>query len=310
MRLTGRLRHVLRVAAVLGALVLMGSAPGLAATTTAPAAPTGPVPPPATVLIAGDIASCAWSGDRKTADIIKSRAGIVMTAGDNAYQTGSVAQYRDCYDPTWGQFKSRTRPVPGNHDWGTPGAAGYFGYFGSNAGPAGRGYYAFNAGTWRIYALTGDCWAVGGCKAGTPQYTWLEADLAAHPRACVMAAWHQPRFSSGPHGNSGAVVPLERLLYVNGAEIVVNGHDHHYERFGLARPNGNPDPARGIREFVVGTGGAPLYPFRTTLAPNSEVRNASTHGVLRLRLDAGAYAWKFLPVAGKTFTDEGSGTCH
>lgn len=175
-----------------------------------------------------------------------------MTAGDNVYQKGSWGRFRDCYAPTWGRFRDRTRPTPGNHDWAVPGAAGYFKYFGALAGPAGRGYYAFDAGTWRVYALSGDCWAVGGCQGGSAQYRWLKASLAAHPAACVLAVWHEPRFSSGPHGSATAVRPLLKLLYAAGAEIVVNGHDHEYERFAPASPNGAADPVHGIRQFVVG----------------------------------------------------------
>lgn len=267
-------------------------------------------PPTETVIVAGDIASCAWSRDRATARLVDAIPGIVMTAGDNAYQIGSHRQFRRCYAPTWGRFRDRTRPVPGNHDWGTPGAAGYFRYFGRLAGPPGRGYYAFSAGTWRVYALASDCWAVGGCKMGSAQYRWLQSDLASHPRRCVLAVWHAPRFSSGPHGNSSATRPLLKLLYDAGAEVVVNGHDHVYERFAPARPDGRADPAYGIRQFVVGTGGAPLYSFRKRLAPNSQVRDASTHGVLRLRLAPDGFSWKFLPVRGDKFTDEGAGDCH
>lgn len=258
----------------------------------------------------GDIASCSYDGDSKTADLVAAIPGIVMTAGDNVYQKGSWGRFRDCYAPTWGRFRDRTRPTPGNHDWAVPGAAGYFKYFGALAGPAGRGYYAFDAGTWRVYALSGDCWAVGGCQGGSAQYRWLKASLAAHPAACVLAVWHEPRFSSGPHGSTTAVRPLLKLLYAAGAEIVVNGHDHEYERFAPASPNGAADPVHGIRQFVVGTGGAPLYTFSTTPAPNSEVRNNTTRGVLKLTLGAGSYSWAFVPVAGNTFTDSGSGSCH
>ena len=196
-----------------------------------------------------------------------------------------------------------------DHEWAKPDAVGYFRYFGTLAGPSGRGYYAFDAGSWRVYALAGDCWAVGGCRMGSPQHGWLAADLAAHPAACVLAVWHQPRFSSGPHGSSTATRPLLKLLYDAGAELVVNGHDHDYERFAPARPDGTADPAHGIRQIVAGTGGAPLYPFRKTLAPNSEVRDNEHKGVLQLTLDVDAYAWEFLPVK-PGFTDSGSGACH
>jgi len=264
----------------------------------------------ATILVAGDIASCAWKKDSATARLVDALPGIVMTAGDNAYQSGTYRQFRDCYAPTWGRFRDRTRPTPGNHDWVTPGARGYFRYFGDLAGPAGRGYYAFDAGAWRVYALTGDCSAVGGCRNGTPQNTWLKEDLASHPRDCVLAVWHQPRFSSGPHGTSTRTNALLKVLYGAGAEVVVNGHDHLYEMFAPARPDSTLDPEYGIRQFIAGTGGGPLYSFREPFAPNSRVRSSSAHGVLRLTLEADRYTWEFLPVAGTTFSDEGAGACH
>jgi len=271
-----------------------------------------------TVLIAGDIASCDGNGDSSTARLIEENNGLVMTAGDNAYPLGTSAQFRDCYGPTWGRFLDRTRPAPGNHDWATPGASGYFGYFGKRAGPKGRGYYAFDLGEWRIYVLASDlCFRGAGearddssCGPGTDQARWLRADLAARPRDCVMAVWHHPRFSSGPHGNSSKPFPLLKLLYDAGAELVINGHDHVYERFGRARPDGTPDAESGIQQIIVGTGGAGLYGLRSRTAPNSEVRSSSTYGVLCLRLEPGSYGWRFLPVAGGSFTDRGSGACH
>lgn len=266
--------------------------------------------PTATILVAGDIASCSWSKDRATARLLETSPGVVMTAGDNAYQTGTFKQFRDCYGPTWGRFRERTRPALGNHDWATPGAAGYFRYFGDRAGPPGRGYYAFSAGTWRVYALVSDCPAVGGCRTGSDQHRWLKAELGAHPQACVLAVWHQPRYSSGPHGTNSRTNDLLKLLYNAGAEVVINGHDHFYERFAKARPDGTADPAHGVRQFIVGTGGGPLYPLLKPFAPNSTVRNDSTHGVLRLTLEPDRYAWEFLPVQGETFTDDGAGACH
>lgn len=290
----------------------------LAMTVAAPAAavappadrPTAVVDAPQTVLIAGDIAGCTFDGDERTARLVEAIPGLVMTAGDNVYPSGSAAQYRDCYDPTWGRFKARTRPVPGNHDWMTAGASAYFDYFGNRAGPKRRGYYAIDLGAWRIYALTGDCWKVGGCGSASPQVQWLKADLAANPQACVMAVWHEPRFSSGPHGDAMYVRPLLRALYKAGAELVVNGHDHLYERFAPATPDGVEDPVRGVRQFIVGTGGMVLYASEGTPDPHSEVRSSSTRGVLKLTLEADGYAWTFLPVSAGGFTDSGTGVCH
>ena len=263
-----------------------------------------------TIVIAGDIAGCDYRSDSATAQLVEQIPGVVMTAGDNAYPAGSYEQFQRCYAPTWGRFRYRTRPTPGNHDWATPKAAGYFRYFGRRAGPPGRGYYAFDVGVWRVYALAGDCGQVEGCRASSPQFRWLAADLAARPRRCVLAVWHQPRFSSGPHGTRKPTKPLFRLLYESGAEVIINGHDHGYERFGPATDEGEADASHGIRQIVVGTGGAPLYGHHQPFAPNSQVRNGSTHGVLKLRLAENGYAWRFIPVAGGSFTDSGSGTCH
>jgi hypothetical protein len=267
--------------------------------------------PDASLVIAGDIASCGWESDSATAALVSAWDGLVMTAGDNAYDLGTDEQFDACYGPTWGRVRDRTRPVPGNHDYGTPGAAGYFRYFGQHAGPVGRGWYAFDHGTWRIYALDSDCELTGQCRRGTRQYRWLKADLANHPRHCVMAVLHHPAFSSGPHGNSKRTMPLLNLLYRAGAELVVNGHDHIYERFAPARPWGGRSEAHGMRQFIVGTGGAPLYGWKPDGRPaHSVVRQNEVHGVLRLDLRWDGYAWRFLPVAGARFDDTGTGTCH
>jgi hypothetical protein len=265
----------------------------------------------ASLLIAGDIAGCDWDADSATADLVADWDGLVMTAGDNAYEAGTDEDFQACYDPTWGRALDRTRPVPGNHEYGTPGAAGYFRYFGKRAGPVGRGWYAFDHGTWRIYALDSDCELTGQCREGSRQYRWLKGDLVGHPRRCVMAVLHHPRFSSGPHGNSRVTMPLLRLLYRAGAEVIVNGHDHIYERFAPARPWGARSQAYGMRQFIVGTGGAPLYGWKSSGRPaHSVVRQNQVHGVLRLDLAWNSYTWRFLSVAGGHFEDAGSGTCH
>ena len=264
----------------------------------------------ATVILvgAGDIAGCDSSGDSQTASLIKGISGTVFTAGDNVYEDGTATQFADCYGPTWGAFRDRTRPSPGNHDYHVNGAAGYFGYFGSRAGAPSRGYYAYNLGNWRIYALNSNCGQIGGCAWDSPQTRWLRADLAAHPHRCVLAYWHHPLFSSGPHGNQSQVRPLWRALYRAHAEIVINGHDHVYERFRRQSPAGAATSA-GIQEFVVGTGGRSHYAFGT-IKPNSLRRNAHTYGVLKLTLRRGEYSWRFVPVSGKTFTDSGTRSCH
>jgi hypothetical protein len=261
----------------------------------------------AVLVGAGDIADCTRSGDTKTAALVAGIPGTVFTAGDNAYEDGTLEQFESCYDPTWGAFLDRTRPSPGNHDYHTPDASGYYTYFGSRAGEPGQGYYAYDLGAWRIYALNSNCSEVGGCGAGSPQRAWLKADLAANPRQCVLAYWHHPRFSSGYHGNSASVKGFWTALYQAKADVVLNGHDHDYERFAKQKPSG-ARAADGIREFVVGTGGDERRPFANIKA-NSQVRNATTFGVLKLTLHATSFDWKFVPQAGKTFTDSGSGAC-
>ncbi|HEX4896887.1 MAG TPA: metallophosphoesterase [Candidatus Limnocylindrales bacterium] len=276
---------------------------------TAAASATAPSPAPPVVLVgAGDIASCGSSGDEATADLLDGIAGTVFTAGDNAYDSGTAAEFADCYAPTWGRHRARTLPVPGNHDYVTAGGAGYFGYFGPAAGNPSVGWYATDLGAWRIYALNSDCWAIGGCEAGSAQERWLRDDLEASPRACVLAIWHHPRFSSGDHGSDPMTSALWGALDDAGAEIVVNGHDHDYERFAPQDVNGAADPA-GIVEYVAGTGGRSHYAFGPPLA-NSLVRDNTAFGVLRFDLDAGGWASTFVPVAGATFTDSATGTCH
>jgi acid phosphatase type 7 len=265
---------------------------------------------PAAVLVgAGDIADCASNGDEATADLLDSIEGTVFTLGDNVYEAGTPSEFRRCYAPTWGRQLARTMPVPGNHDYETAGAAGYFGYFGAAAGDPGEGYYAYDRGSWRIYVLNSNCAAIGGCDAGSRQERWLHDDLAANPRSCVLAMWHHPRFSSGAHGNDPATQALWETLYDAGADLVLNGHDHTYERFAPQSPSGQADARRGIVEMVVGTGGRSHYDFPTVRA-NSVVRDETSYGVLRLELGDGGWSFEFVPVAGASFTDSGSGTCH
>jgi len=275
----------------------------------------GDLPPTATpgpdpVLVgAGDIADCTSTDDEATAALLDGIPGTVITLGDNAYESGTDAEFANCYDPSWGRHKARTRPSVGNHDYLTISASGYFGYFGVAAGDPTQGYYSYNLGAWHIIVINSNCSSVGGCGAGSPQEQWLRADLAAHPAACTLAYWHHPRFSSGEHGNHISMRAIWQVLYEADADLVLNGHDHDYERFAPQDPNGVADPARGLREFVVGTGGKNHYAIVTPVA-NSEVRNDDTFGVLKLTLRPTSYDWAFVPEAGKTFTDSGSGTCH
>ena len=264
----------------------------------------------AVLVGAGDIADCKnLDGAEATAKLLDQIPGTVMAVGDLAYPDGSKENFR-CYDKTWGRARSRTRPAPGNHEFHAAGATPYFDYFGVLAGDPKTGYYSYDLGSWHIMVLNSECKDIGGCDAGSPQEKWLRADLAGHPVACTLAYWHKPLFSSGSaHGNDLTVKPLWDALYDANADVVINGHDHDYERFAPQRPDGTPDPVRGIREFVAGTGGKNLRPFGAP-KPNSEARDASAFGVLKLTLRAKGYDWQFIPEQGKTFTDSGSGVCH
>jgi uncharacterized protein YjdB len=254
---------------------------------------------------AGDIATCTNQNDSATAKVVEGIPGTVFVAGDNAYPNGSVTDYANCYAPTWGRFKARTHPAPGNHEYNTPGAAGYFGYFGSAAGDPSKGYYSYDLGAWHIVVIN----SVMAHSAGSAQEQWLRADLTANTQKCTLAYWHHPRFSSGAtHGSDASMLPVWQALYDHGADVVVSGHEHNYERFAPQTPNGQLDAAKGIREFVVGTGGAGNYTFGTTLA-NSEVRYNATPGVIKLTLYGDHYDWQYIPTSG-SFTDSGSGSCH
>jgi acid phosphatase type 7 len=259
----------------------------------------------AVLVGAGDIAKCdvPVPGAEKTARLLDSMSGTVFVAGDNAYMNGSASDYRNCYDSSWGRHRSRTRPVPGNHEYQTAGAAGYFEYFGANAGPGGLGYYSYTLGSWLVLALNSEI-PVG---TGSPQLQWVRDQLASSPR-CTLVYWHRPLFSSGRNGPNADMRELWRVLYSMNADVVLNGHDHIYERFAPQTPDGQPDPVKGIRQFIVGTGGAPPYEARGAAA-NSEVV-ASVLGVGSFTLQDGAYAWAFIPVEGEAFRDSGTGVCH
>jgi hypothetical protein len=259
---------------------------------------------------AGDIASCASSGDEATANLLDDIPGTVYNLGDNAYEDGTAAEFANCYDPSWGRHKARTKPTPGNHEYHTSGASGYFNYFGAAAGAPSEGYYSYDLGAWHIISLNSMCENVGGCGANSTMVEWLKRDLADHTSSsCTLAYWHHPVFSSGSeHGNDPKMIPSWDALYAAGADVVLSGHDHDYERFAPQTSSGAPDPARGIREFVVGTGGKSHYAFGT-IRPNSVVRNSDTNGVLKLTLHPTSYEWKFVPTSG-TFSDTGTDNCH
>ena len=278
-----------------------------------------PTPVPDPVLVgAGDISSCTQDNDELTAALIDSVVAgtggevVVFTAGDNVYEDGTLEEYEQCYHPTWGRHRERTRPVPGNHEYHVVAANGYFTYFGAAAGDPAQGYYSYDLGAWHIIVLnTSDHCVSIPCGPGSPQEAWLRSDLESHSSLCTLAVWHDPLFSSGRvHGSKRYVQPFWDALYESGAEIVVNGHEHNYERFGPQTPVGVADPDHGIRQFVVGTGGESHYREGESLIANSEAADDETYGVIKLTLHSAAYDWEFIPEEGATFRDSGSGTCH
>ena len=280
-------------------VILIGQAP--AAVAKSPASAT-------ILLAAGDIADCSSDGALLTARLIQSRPGTVAALGDTAYPKASKSDFANCYRPTWGRFKSRTRPALGNHEYLTAGASGYFAYFGRKAAPPG-GYYSYKLGRWHVVVLNSNCDRIGGCGPGSKQLRWLRTDLARHPARCTLAYWHQPRFSSGLHGPNEALQPIWAALAKAGADIVLNGHDHNYERFAPLNAAGRIDPAYGMREFVVGTGGGPL---RAVAGASYGSRKIITYkwGVLRLKLDANRAYWRFLSTPNGRVLDSGSSACH
>ncbi|MBI3229808.1 MAG: metallophosphoesterase [Burkholderiales bacterium] len=268
-----------------------------------------------TVYAAGDIADCrdtsaANSDALRTAKLLQpllqqDPQARVLTLGDNTYPVGAPSEFRDCYQPTWGQFKSRTHPSPGNHDYYTAQGAGYYDYFGELAGPQKRGYYRVQIGSWQVFSLNSNLKGV----EQKDQIAWLKQELAANPARCTLAYWHHPVFSSGGHGNSSRMQAVWDTLAAANADLVLVGHDHDYERFAPQDPEGKLDPARGIAQFVVGTGGSGLSPFGMRRA-NSEKGQNEVHGVLKLVLKDDGYDWQFLAVDATRFQDKGSAACH
>lgn len=269
-----------------------------------------------TVAAAGDIA-CGPTAEvdadhcqmAAAANLVAGRqVTAVLALGDLQYPQGSYDDFLNAYDKSWGRFKAITYPTPGNHEYYLYDAQGYYRYFGAAAHKAQQGYYSFDLGTWHIVALNSNCLWTGGCGADSEQVAWLRRDLRAHPNPCVLAFWHHPRFSSGPHGSDEAYQAFWEVLTDAGADVVLNGHDHLYERFAPQSANGTPDP-EGVREFVVGTGGASTTGVDAR-QPNSEVVGENTFGVLFLTLAEDSYAWSFKSAAGTAFTDSGDGACH
>lgn len=290
---------------LIGALVLAASSVACGSSSSPSPSPS---PPPsykdATVVGAGDIGWCGSTAPEATAKLLDAVPGTVLTFGDNAYPDGSAEAFRDCYAPNWGRHKARTRPSPGNHEYYAAGAAPYFAYFGENAGPSGRGYYSFDLEAWHLISLD----SAQAVEAGSAQWAWLQSDLAASTKPCTLAYFHVPLVSSGPHGLHPAMIDIWRLLYAAGAEVVLCGHDHLYERFAPMTPDGMVDLERGVRQFIVGTGGATLYDLGPP-HPASEA-GAKVYGVLELTLRPVGYQWQFRSIAGEGYTDVGFATCH
>ena len=294
-------------------LLVLDWGSGEAAPTAAEEPAAQPSGTPVVLAGAGDISDCGNDGDTITADLIDGVVGrdpsaIVFTAGDNVYSAGTAEEFAQCYNPTWGRHKDRTRPAPGNHDYNTSDATGYFEYFGEAAGEPGQGYYSYEAGEWQVIVLNSNCGDVA-CDAGSPQEQWLRRELDSSDAACTAAYWHHPLFSSGDHGGDTGVRDLYAALYEGDAEVVINGHDHNYERFAPQGPDGIHDPVEGIRQFVAGTGGTGNRSF-DQIAPNSEIRYTDSYGILKLALYPDGYEWEFIPEAGSDFVDVGVGACH
>jgi hypothetical protein len=311
-------RHLVRVARRSRALsFFFVTLPAVTSGVTPPAPPV--VTPDPVITAAGDIAcapgdstSATKCHEMKTSDlIVNGGTAVTLALGDLQYNSASLSNLRASYDRSWGRVKSITRPTLGNHEGSGNGYFDYFNGVGVNDGPAGargKGYYSYNAGSWHVIAPNSNCSLVP-CNAGSAQGQWLRADLAANPRACTLAYWHHPRFSSGYGGDNTFMQDIWKTLFDANADVVLVGHSHDYERFAPMNANGTLDRTRGMRQFVVGTGGA-FFTGISAAKPNSEVRQNNTFGVLRLTLHPTSYDWRFNAEAGKSFSDAGSEACH
>jgi len=258
---------------------------------------------------AGDVSFCDSDGDVLTGKILDRFPGTIFMLGDASNNTGLPEDYTKCFDPAWGRFKPRMKPAIGNHDYITDTGRNFFNYFGAIAGEAGKGYYSYDLGVWHIIVLNSQC-GTRDCATGSREEKWLRQDLAAHPAQCTLAYWHAPTFSSGFDANEPRTLPLYDDLFDADVDVLLTGHQHHYERFIAQDPDADPEPERGIREFIVGTGGAWTDPVRVPPLPNSQVIFTDTFGVLKMQLFPGWYTWQFIPVPGKPRSDWGSDTCR
>ena len=266
---------------------------------------------PVTLVGAGDIASCSQGNDAATARLLGRIPGTIFTLGDSVYPYGTAQKYRDCYNPTWGRHKNRTKPAVGNHDYDrTTRAQPYFAYFGARAGAGSRGYYSYDRGGWHVVVLNSNCGRIGGCGETSPQGRWLRQDLARTPRRCTIAYFHHPLYASGNGTATPQVRPFWNMLQRRGADVILSGHAHRYERYAPMTPGGTRS-ATGIRQFTVGTGGEPGgTEIVRQNAPNMQVVRPNAFGVLRLSLRPDSYSWRFVSVAGRNFVDSGTERCH
>ena len=314
-----------------------GPPPELAVTWTPPDTPPPPGGDDPVVAAAGDIA-CAPPATRTSSSchhratsdlLVAGNYDAVLGLGDTQYECGQASAFQSVYDPTWGRVKAKTRPAVGDNDYesgtcSTPGASGYFGYFAAGGPVPGagspdqptcasacRGYYSYDLGTWHVVVLNTNCNepGVGGCISSSPQGRWLAADLAAHRNQCILGYWHAPRWKEGG-GTSGASSYFVSALYNAGAEVILTGHNHFYARFAPQNPSGALDTVNGIRQFIVGTGGKSLHSLSSNPDPQVQISQRTTYGVLELTLHSSSYSWRFVPEAGRTFTDVGTQNCH
>lgn len=298
--------------AVLFALGLFATEGGCTSTSTrelpaclAPLPNTGP----ATLIAVGDLSLCDDPSGELTAAMVDAIPGTIALLGDNVYEAGSLTEFLDCFEPRWGRHRARTRPAVGNHEYRTPDAGAYYAYFCGLTGEPFKGWYSYELGTWHVVVLNSNCGKID-CAVDSEQLRWLRDDLAQHPSRCTLAYFHHPRFNSGSVGDEARVGPMWDALYGAGVELVLNGHEHAYERFAPQAPSGALDETKGIVELIVGTGGrTPPSPLRH-LKANSRLRlGLGQAALLVLDLHAGSYEFRLVREDGQLL-DTGGAVCH